>query len=265
MIAASVTMRCSSDYRENLRRATEAVRRISEKEPETGLVVFGEMITGWYDPGSRRCESIPTDDPALKELCHTAQFLKVNIALGVSELSGTGRHNSLVLLDSRGGIKAVHRKRNLKKSEIEAGYVPGELPATFVEIEDLKTALLICSDAADPETVKTLMRSRLDLIILILADDRDENRFMARCNARLYDAWIVTANRFGFEGDHYWDGHSVISDPGGRIREYSAGKESILFHNIKPAEEPSLLRKLAVRLPLPFIVLGNLRALRSYR
>lgn len=264
MIAASVTMSYSQDYRQNLQKAAEAVKLAVEREPDTRLVVFGEMITGWYHPGVEQSTPIPADKLAFPELCQTAAEKGVNIVFGISELSGSGKHNSLVLLNSCGEIASVHRKRNLKKSEIEAGYTPGSSPVTYAQIEGLKVGMVICSDAADPETVKALMKSSQDLIILILADDKDRNRFMARINARLYNSWIVTANRFGWEGKRFWDGHSVISDPRGRIRAYSVGKESMLFHRISSFGEPSLLRKLYVRSPIPFIILRNLKGLMTY-
>jgi hypothetical protein len=34
----------------------------------------------------------------------------------------------------------------------------------------------------------------------------------------VYDAWIVTANRYGDENGYFWNGHTVISDPIGSLR-----------------------------------------------
>lgn len=268
MKAVSVTLKCCGNPSVNLSNIAETVHRVSEEIPDAGLVVFGEMVTGFYDPGNmaeyHRNISLPVNDHILADVENAARQNGIHVCFGMSELSENTMYNSQVLLDNLGQIKTVHRKRNLKSAETGAGYQPGETPVTFTEINGLRTAIVICSDAASPGTMKILMKSRPDLIILSLADDKDENWFMARCNAHLYGSWIITANRFGAEGHRFWNGHTVISDPNGKIRSRSVGKEAVLCENIEPFEPLSFLRRLRNRCAVPFIVLGNLKALRSY-
>jgi len=268
MRIASVVMKCSQDPAANLAAVTDSVCRITSFCPDTKLIVFGEMITGWYrpleEPEYHRQISLHLNDPVFSGLLRTARERRVHICFGMSELFEGQMYNSQVLAGSDGSIQAVHRKRNLKKGEVLAGYMPGDEPVTFTEINGLRTAVVICSDAADFATVKKLMRSRFDLLILSLADDRDEKWFMARCNARMYDSWIVTSNRYGYESERFWGGHAVISDPHGKIRERSVGKEAVLMHDVQPFGGSSFIRKQLVRLPVPFIILGNIKSLRSY-
>ncbi len=266
--AAAVTLRCSSNPSVNLSNIAETVSRVAQDFPGTDLVVFGEMVTGLYNPKEKadyhRSISFPVNDQTLAEVEKASRVNRIHVCFGMSELSGSTMYNSQVLIDNLGQIKAVHRKRNLKSSEIAAGYSSGEAPVTFTVINGLRTAIVICSDAASPATMKILMKNSLDLVILSLADDRDENWFMARCNAHLYDSWIITANRYGREGSLYWDGHTVISDPRGHIVSRSSGREAVLSEDIEPFKPLSFFCKLKKRAAVPFIVLGNLKSLRSY-
>ncbi len=266
--AAAVTLRCSSNPSVNLSNIAETVSRVTQDFPGTDLVVFGEMVTGLYNPGEmaeyHRSISLPLNEGTLSRVMNAARDNRIHVCFGFSELSENTMYNSQVLIDNLGQIKAVHRKRNLKQAETEAGYMPGEIPVTFTEINGLRTAMVICSDAASLSVINILMKSSQDLVILSLADDRDENWFMARCNAHLYDSWIITANRYGREGSLYWDGHTVISDPRGHIVSRSSGREAVLSEDIEPFKPLSFFCKLKKRAAVPFIVLGNLKSLRSY-
>lgn len=141
-------------------------------------------------------------------------------------------------------------------------------PLTIADIKGVRTGIVICSDAASPNTMWALVNARLELILLSLADDRDEGFFMAKANARLYDAWIVTANRYGNEAGHQWNGHMVISDPLGRLRVAVQEKEQTLVYALQFAGRQSAfkraLRTSLVKLPLGFHILRNWKLARSY-
>ena len=98
--------------------------------------------------------------------------------------------------------------------------------------------MITCSDAAHQRTIKELIQSDLDLILYSLADDKDENWFMAKTLARLFDSWMVSANRFG-EENRYWNGHTFISDPLGKLQEMSVDREGYLVHTIRVPEDRS--------------------------
>jgi predicted amidohydrolase len=182
----------------------------------------------------------------------------------MSESSDGKLHNAQVLIDPAGEIQAVHRKRRLK----EGTYNPGAVPVTITNIKGVNTGIVICYDAASPRTMWELMKNQLDLIILSLADDRDEGFFMAKCNARLYDAWIVTANRYGDEDGWFWNGHMVISDPLGELRVTAQDEEQYLVYELRFASSQSWLKKVMrnifVKTPLIFYILRNWRRARSY-
>ncbi|MBN2608814.1 MAG: carbon-nitrogen hydrolase family protein [Candidatus Fermentibacteraceae bacterium] len=269
---AAVTMSCHQDPEANLRKITDTVGSIMGERPDTQLVVFGEMILGWYDPEDmpeyHRRISLQTSHDSLGPVSKMASDFGIYISMGFSEMHEGIIHNSQLLFDRLGNLRAVHRKHNLKPAEIRCGYHPGVEGFTMTRIMGLKTVLAICSDLASLETIRRLSWKRPDLIILSLADDSDPGFLMARCNARIYDSWIVTANRFGLEDDRVWEGHTVISSPWGRLEEASTGRETVLFHQLGFPSRKNLplrlLRKLIVRAPLPFIVLANRKRLHEY-
>lgn len=267
---ASVTMSCHQDPDANLRKMTDIIGSIMGERPETQLIVFGEMILGWYDPEEmsdyHRRISIHLSHDSLGELSRMAFEFGVYICAGFSENDGGYLYNSQVLFD-RLGDPRVHRKHNLETSEVNCGYHPGNDPFTLTGVMGHRTALLVGSDLARFSTARKLAGIRPDLVILSLADDSDPGFLMAGVNARMYDSWIVTANRFGTEDDRVWEGHTFISDPRGRLTETSSGRETVLYQKLVfPSPDPvsRFFRKLITRAPLPFIILSNWKRLRRY-
>jgi predicted amidohydrolase len=182
----------------------------------------------------------------------------------MSEARDGKLYNTQLLINPEGEIQAQHRKRQLK----EDTYTPGPEPVTLTWIKDTRTAMLICSDAASLAAMRALRRLRPELILLSLADDEDEDFFMARCNARLYDAWIVTANRYGDEDGRYWSGHMVISDPLGDLRVAVDSCERVMIYDLGFAGHgpwmKRRLRRLFTSTPLLIDLLTNWKQFRQY-
>ena len=269
---ATVAMPCDSDPEVNWARIVEKADTVLTAHPDVELLVFGEMLLGKFDPGgdpeSFRAMARPLTEETLSPLMASAKEHGAYISVGLPERAGDALHNAQVLLNPQGEIQAIHRKWNLKPDEAAAGYQPGSRLVTVTEINGIRTGIIICSDAASPRVMWQLMRSRLDLIIQSLADDRDEGWFVATFNARMYDAWFVTANRFGDQGDWYWNGHLVVSDPMGRLQATSLDQEKVLVHELTFVEDrcrfQRWLRVLWVRIPLLWHVLRNWKLAKSY-
>ena len=171
-----------------------------------------------------------------------------------------------MLINPAGEIQALHRKR-YPKSDL---FAPGPVPVTVTEINGIRTGIVICADAANPRVIWSMATQNLDLILLGLADDCDQGLFAARLNARMYDAWIVTANRYGDQDGHFWNGHVVISDPMGGLRVVAQDKEQYVVYGItlphsRPSVPKSLLRNVTVKAPLIPHVLNHWDRVRSYR
>ena len=111
------------------------------------------------------------------------------------------------------------------------------------------------------------MRGQYDLILHSLADD-DRDDFVTLIQARMYDAWFVTANRFGREGDHFWPGLITLTDPLGRIRGTTCGQEQVLIYELCFADPGSRLKRTLrnawVKLPVLLHVARNWKQAKSY-
>ncbi len=269
---ASVTMQCDPEPVVNRARMVEMIKDIKGIHPDVELVVFGEMILYWYIPqmsdyNLRSAEPIPGE--TTRTLANLAMEQDIFICFGLLE-SCDNNHlaNAQVLVNPQGEVQTVHRKWNLKPGEKQADFQQGPVPVTITDILGVKTGIVICSDAASPRTMWELLKSQLDLIILSLADDRDEGLFMAHFNAKMYDAWIVTANRYGDENGYFWNGHMVISDPLGSLRIKSHNKAGYLVYKLNFDTNQSLLkrilRNMIVKAPLPFHVLKNWNRIWDY-
>jgi len=264
---ATVALQCDVEPTVNRARIVAMTEAIVDAYPEVELVVFGEVILCWYNP-KRRDYHQRTAEPIPGETTCTVARLAMEhgiyISLGLSESRDGRLYNAQVLLNPAGEIQAVHRKRYPKSDTFSRRPVP----VTVTEIKGIKTGMLICSDAASPRTMWELMKKRLELIVLSLADDSDEGLFMAKFNARMYDAWLVTANRYGDEDGHFWDGHLMISDPLGRLRVTTNGLEQYQVYDLGFASSSSwpkwLVRSAMVKAPLVSHVLGNWKRVRSY-
>lgn len=269
---ASVAMSCDRDPDINRTKIANTLDTITQAHPDVDLVIFGEMILGWYNPGQmpeyHRHISKPISRETLKPFASLAAQHGIYLCFGMSEIDDETLHNAQVLLTPQGEIQAVHRKWNLKPGEKRASYQPGPVPVTITNIKGVKTGIVICSDAASPRGMWELMKSRLDLIILSLADDADDDLFMAKLNARMYDAWIVTANRYGDENGWVWNGHIVISDPCGELRATGQDQEQFLVYELGFAGEQSWLtrtiRNVWVKTPLAFHIVRNWKRAKSY-
>ncbi len=267
----STAIHCERDPDKNRIKMITSVDNILQMYSDVELVIFGEMVLGWYNPGGDlefyREISEPVPGETTLALASLAQRHKIYICFGISELEGGNIHNTQVLLNPQGEIQTVHRKYNLKPGEIAANYQPGYEMVTTTHIKGIKTGIVICSDTANPQTMLELIRNKYELIIHSLADD-DQDDFVTRFQARIYDAWFVTANRFGEEGDHFWPGLITVTDPLGKIRGQKLGAEQVLVYELQFAEPGSrvkqFIRNICVKTPLIFHILKNWKQARSY-
>lgn len=270
---ASVTISIDRDPDKNLNNIADKVDDIMHFHPDIELVVFGEMLFGWFNPGKmpeyHQGIARPISNKPLGPLISQCVQYGIYLCFGMPELDGDSLYNAQVLLNPLGEIQAVHRKMNLKPGEQLAKYLPGSVPVTITDIKSARTGIVICADAAHPKTIWALLKNRLDMIILSLADDRDEDLFMAKFNARMYDAWVVTANRYGNEDGFFWNGHTVISDPTGSLRATSKDKAGYLVYDIKFDRHQNILKRILrnifVKASLLVHLTRNFRRIQEYR
>ena len=97
------------------------VNQIMTENPDTEIILFGEMITGWYDPKGMEnyhkdiSETIPGKTSKL--LAKLSKKHKIYLCCGLSEKKKGEYYNTQVLVDPKGEIQTTHRKWNLKPGE----------------------------------------------------------------------------------------------------------------------------------------------------
>jgi len=231
---ACVTMTCDVDPTVNRARMLDMVRVIKRAHPDVELILFGEAVTGWYSVGAetkeyrrRIAESVPGETTAM--MSTAAQELRTYLCFGLTELSGERTYNSQVLIDPAGVITAVHRKVNLQGATT---FAPGSVPVTMADIKGVRTAIIICSDIQSSAVRKELGAQTPDLILGSLANPSDPNWFISGLIAKLFDAWILTANRYGPDGAQFFDGQMIIADPLGQLRVKAKDQAQYIYYVI---------------------------------
>jgi predicted amidohydrolase len=267
----NVAMSCERDKNLNRERIRNTIEAIMRDDPDAEMVIFGEMILGWYKPGSKPeyhhqiSESI--SGPTTKMLATLAKKHNVFICYGISACRGEELSNAQILLTPKGEIQAVHRKKVLQEGEIQAKYRAGSEMVTITDIKGVKTGMVICSDTASFRTMWELIKLRLDLIIISLADPMEDD-FVTKFQARLFDTWVVTANRFGKEEKQYWPGQIVVTDPMGEIRDFSQDREQYLINRLNIVDKGQvfrdMIRNIWVKMRLVAHVVRNLKRALSY-
>ena len=241
---ATVAMQCDLSPHKNRERMLDFITRIKKEQPEVDLIVFGETILGWFfNPGRTKeyhqeiAETIP--GATTKQLSEIAVAENIYLSFGMTEKVAGAVFNSQVIINPTGEIIGVHRKFFMRDSTFQ----PGTRPVTVADVKGIRTGLVICFDIRSNKVVKALRKSKLDLIIHSMADDKDPNFFGAGFLARNFGTWYVTANRFGDEGGHFWCGHLFISNPLGKICVKGTDKEQYLFYELHFSTEQSVIKK----------------------
>jgi predicted amidohydrolase len=232
---ASVAMQCDPEPERNRARMAEWVAAVLCQHPDVDLILFGETILGWYARREgtqayhqRIAETIPGETTRLASTL--ARENGVYLCFGMTEAHQGEIYNAQLLINPQGEIEAVHRKFHLMESA--SIFKPGEIPATIVDISGIRTGIIVCSDIQSRVVQKALKKQKAALILGGLASPKDPNFFISGMIAKLFDAWITIANRYGEEDGYFYDANMVISNPLGEIVQKSVGKEHILCHRL---------------------------------
>ena len=213
----------------------EWIKLVTTRYPMVDLVLFGEAILGWYAKrdGTKAyhrsiAETIPGETTHFAS--RLAQLYGIYLSFGMTELHQGDIFNSQLFINPDGEILAVHRKFHLMESG--SVFTPGKVPVTVVNIKDIRIGIIICSDIQSQVVRKALKDQEVDIILGGLASPKDPNFLISGMIAKLFDAWIITANRYGNEDHYFYDGNMMISNPLGKIQLKSVGKEQILYDRL---------------------------------
>lgn len=230
MRVAAAALPVQADKGRCLQNIADTSAEIKRQNPDTRLILFGESALGLYrDPLNGRSyqESAaePIPGPATERLGGLARTLDVYLAVGLIEKSADRLYNSLVLLSPEGKIVARHRKRCLHEYDVQNGIEEGTEPLSLCDVDGFRVGLSICADANLKSMIRAYRQERMDLLLQASASNLPW--FVRRIGywppARAYDSWIVSANRFGDEGDENYSGYLFVADRNGALHRRSNG------------------------------------------
>lgn len=243
--------------RERMRAVMEST---AADHPDVRLILFGEVILGWFvKEGETReyQESIaePIPGPSTQFFADLARKHGVYVAFGMSEKAGEALHNSQVLVSPEGELIAVHRKFWI----FNPAFTAGDRVLTTVDIDGVKVALLICADVRSIRILREIRKRNVDLVLAALADYGTDVA-MSRIIGTFFDAWAVTANRYGAEDSIQWQGLTTITDRLGRLVQSSVKRECVLVQKIPTGSSSTWMRG-ARRTLVPFRITGLIAAM----
>ena len=270
LVVATTAMSPDKEPSINRGKMVEFINRIKKAQPNVDLIVFGEVILGWYrsesdDYHKNIAEPVPGATTLL--MSKLARENNVFISFGLVEKALKKIYNSQVLINNNGEIINVRRKKNLPSGF----FSPGQESISIVDIKGITTGVVICYDINNDETLDKAKINKVDLLIISNADYTDEwdnKHFAYKYLAKKFNTWIITSNRFGTENETHWDGHLEILNPFGDLLASGVSKEQFIVYNIKinkgQSEIKDHIRKIYSKISLGYLVLKNLRIALSY-
>jgi predicted amidohydrolase len=219
--AVAACINISSEKADNISNIESTIKKIMNEKPDTQLIVFGELITGWYyksdDPKAYQekiAESIP--GVTTNSIGILSNSYNIYIAFGMTELSNNNLYNSLVLLNPDGNIEKVHRKIFLADVDILSGFTAGN-DITIVNINGIKIGMLICKEVRDDDLIDKYLNEKIDILI-------HSNSFVGNYDydvdfvAKRFNCWVISSSRCNVENSYIYNGVYYISAPSGIIK-----------------------------------------------
>lgn len=202
----------------NIDRAIQMMRR-----HRFDLAVLPELFaTGYLFTSKKEVHDLSEEIPngfTTRRLQTFAKEKKIFLAYGIAERDGSKYYNAAVLLGPR-GIIGHYRKLHLFDEE-KRWFSPGNLPLSVHSVLGAKVGMMICYDWRFPETARTLMFKKADIILhpsnLVLPHG-PESMITRALENRVF---CVTADRTGMEKrggkSLTYIGQSRVIDPDGNV------------------------------------------------
>jgi N-carbamoylputrescine amidase len=233
-----VQMCCSSDAKENLKKAILGIREAAAKG--ANIVCLQELFTSLYFcdvedyENFTLAEAIP--GATTDELSVVAKETGVVIIASLFEKRAQGLyHNTTAVIDADGSYLGKYRKMHIPDDPAyfeKFYFTPGDLGYKVFETKFAKIGVLICWDQWYPEAARLTSLMGAEILFyptaIGWATSQDE-----ATNTEQYNAWqtiqrshaiangvhVVSVNRVGFEQDgamKFWGG-SFVSNPFGTL------------------------------------------------
>jgi len=274
---AAVSMNVVHDKEKNLAKYLEYIDEAKTKG--VGLIVFPEQSLQGYlyslnhnftaeelDYHYRNAEPIPGE--STNKLMEKAKDENIYIVFGLTEERAMAfspvLFNSAVMVGPE-GLLGVYRKIHLPGDERHI-YRRGD-SWSVLETGMGRVGLMICWDAAFPESARELTLGGADMLVLPTAWPKDAGgnyELYSRARAAENYRWFIAADQVGRcdKGQMEYYGHSRIVDPRGRIVVDSGEEEGLVIADIEVKEEikkcqNSIFYTLQWRVPSMYSTIGD--------
>ncbi len=146
----------------------EKAKGILARHDEADLFVFPELFLGGYTTNGLDDLALDIDGPEVGEMARLARENDSAVVFGLHERVLEGVANSAVCVDRRGNLAGSYRKTHLFGDERGAFVAGDEL--LIVELDGVKTGLMVCFDVEFPEVARSLALAGSDLLVTISAN-----------------------------------------------------------------------------------------------
>ena len=211
-----------------------------EKVRDAQLILLPEIWnTGYFAFDRYQEESEALDGPTVRAVSEKAREINSYVFAGsFVENSGGKLYNTSVMLDPRGEIIATYRKMHLfgygsKEQEL---LTPGE--EVVVETELGVLGFSTCYDLRFPELYRAMMKKGAEIFLVTSGwpFPRWAN-WVALNQVRALEniCYLVSCNCAGTNRGKQFLGHSMVVDPWGVVRAFSADEPCIVTSDIDPS------------------------------
>ncbi|WP_144186207.1 carbon-nitrogen hydrolase family protein [Elioraea rosea] len=239
MRVAAVQMTSGSDVAENVSRACLEIATAATEHGAELVVLpefFNTLYFAQYQDKAHFALAEPEDGHALTKVRETARRNNVAVIATIYEMAGPGLYfDTAFHIDPAGEIifryRKVHPAAVLSLEKLYFRY--GARFDTY-RMGDWRIGIGICYDMAFPETARSLAVNGAELLVAPYATSRT-SMFQEVLRTRAFEngCCLIAANKVGREGGWTFGGHSLISDPTGKVLASADGEaETIIAADI---------------------------------
>jgi predicted amidohydrolase len=223
------------------------------------LIVLPEVFAIRGSNVDLRQAAEPLDGPQAQWLAHTARRHGAWVLGGsLLERAGSAVHNTAVLMDREGRLKASYRKLHLFEATLENGklvreqdvYEPGEHPV-MTDIDGWACGISICYDVRFPELYRLYAKRGASLLLIPANFTQNTGRChwetLVKARAIENQCFVVAPNQCGensITGVASY-GHSLIVGPWGEVLAEGGQQPALLRATLDKGE----LERVRARMP----------------
>jgi NAD+ synthase (glutamine-hydrolysing) len=211
------------DVQGNTSRVIEAAIRARD-EFHADLVMVPELAVSGYPP-----EDLLFHHGLRAQVAHSIERLKsevrgITLVAGYPEYDGDRIFNSAVVI-REGAVLANHRKACLPNYRVfdEKRYFTPGTHATTVELNGIKTGILVCEDVWEPEPAEAARQAGAEVLLVINASPYEVNKQIQRERdvvlRRVTETGVplLFVNLIGGQDELVFDGNSFVMNARGEV------------------------------------------------